>query len=181
MQKILLHICCAPDSTAVYERLKTEYEVVGYFFNPNIHPAAEYNKRWAETKRVAEELGFKLYSSDYSPETWEQAVKGLENEPEKGKRCRECFRFNLSAAAEKARSLDIPIFTTTLTISPHKDSRLIFSLGRAAGLEFGVDFLMVDFKKKDGFKRSLELSKNLRLYRQNYCGCRYSQKREKHA
>lgn len=181
MKKILLHICCGPDSTAVFERLRLEYEVVGFFFNPNIHPYKEYIKRREETKRVAAELDFKLYSSDYAPDAWEEAVRGLENEPEKGQRCQECFRFNLRAAAAKTRTLNISVFTTTLSISPHKDAKTIFRLGKAAAQEFGIEFLEIDFKKKNGFRRSLELSKSLRLYRQKYCGCRFSQKREKHA
>jgi len=172
--KTLLHICCAPDSTAVFERLKPEYEVIGFFHNPNIFPEAEYKKRLEEAEYVARKLKFKLVVPAYAPEKWENAVKGLEAEPEKGKRCNVCFRFNLEATAKKAKSMGIPFFTTTLSISPHKVTEMIFKAGRDAAIKYGLKFLEFDFKKKDGFKRSLELSREMNLYRQNYCGCRYS-------
>jgi predicted adenine nucleotide alpha hydrolase (AANH) superfamily ATPase len=181
LPRLLLHICCAPDSTAVFERLAPEYAVVGYFHNGNIFPAEEYEKRLNETRRAGAELGFGLETSVYAPAAWDDAVKGLENEPETGARCGVCFQHNLMAAAAKARELGIALFTTTLTISPHKSSPRIFEVGRAAAAAQGVQFLEIDFKKKDGFKRSLELSKQLNLYRQNYCGCKYSMRKESNA
>lgn len=174
--KILLHICCAPDSTASFERLKSKYQVIGFFHNPNIYPEAEYIKRLQEAQDVANEMGFELIVPPYLPKEWLQEVKGFECEPEKGKRCEICYRFNLRATARKAQELDMPFFTTTLSISPHKNSDLIFSIGDEAATEFGVEFLHENFKKNDGFKRSLEIAKELNLYRQNYCGCIYSQK-----
>ncbi len=170
----LLHICCAPDSTAVFERLKEEYEVIGFFHNPNIFPEAEYKKRLEEAEYVARKLKFKIVVPGYAQQEWGQAVKDLEAEPEKGKRCDVCFRFNLQATAKKAIGMGIPFFTTTLTISPHKITEMIFKAGRDAAMKYGLKFLELDFKKKEGFKRSLELSREMNLYRQNYCGCRHS-------
>jgi hypothetical protein len=175
---VLLHICCAPDSTAVFERLSHGFEVHGFFHNPNIHPAGEYQKRLAEARKVAREMGFPLLVPAFDPEAWDLAVRGLEEEPEGGDRCLVCFRVNLRATARMAREMGIPFFTTTLTISPHKDSERILGIGRDAGAEFGVGFLGENFKKRDGFKRSLELSRNLALYRQEYCGCRFSQRKD---
>ena len=172
--QILLHICCAPDSTAVYERLAPEYEVIGYFHNPNIYPEKEFHRRLDETRKVAQRMGFELVAEPYQPESGLEAIKGWEHEPEKGRRCEICFRINLRAAAQKAASMQIPFFTTTLTISPHKKSKSIFKAAGDAEKEFHVRFLEIDFKKSDGFKRSLEISREMELYRQNYCGCRYS-------
>ncbi len=172
--EILLHICCAPDSTAVHERLVTRFRVSGFFHNPNIHPEEEYRRRLAETERVARERNFRLLQPPYDPEIWHRAVKGLEQEPEGGQRCTVCFRLNLRATARKAKELGFLLFTTTLTLSPHKSSDRIMAIGHEAGEEFEVRFLAENFKQRDGFKRSLELSKEMRLYRQHYCGCRYS-------
>lgn len=178
---LLLHICCAPDSTAVYERLAPGFRVTGYFHNPNIHPPSEYLKRRDEAEKVARRLGFPLIVPEYHPDGWLRLVRGLEKEPERGKRCDICFRMNLRATALKARDLGFPFFTTTLSISPHKDYRRIVEIGRDAAEEFGVRFLGVNFKKQDGFKRSLEISRELGLYRQRYCGCRYSIPKETNA
>lgn len=172
--KVLVHICCAPDSTAVFERLTHEYEVIGFFHNPNIHPQREYEKRKQEAQRVASKMGFELIVPQYNPEDWLDAVKGLEKEPEGGERCAVCFQYNLRAAAEKAKELGILYFTSTLTISPHKHSQEIISIGKSVEKGAGIKFLAVDFKKQDGFKRSLEFSREMKLYRQKYCGCRFS-------
>lgn len=178
---ILLHICCAPDATAVFERLKDKYSVIGFFHNPNIHPEAEYRKRLKGAVYVAETMNFPLEIPPYIPQEWFEAVKGLEQEPERGKRCRVCFRFNLRITAKKANESGIPYFTTTLTISPHKNTSEIFKAGEEAAAEFGPEFLAIDFKKKDGFKHSLILSREMHLYRQNYCGCCFSLRERKHA
>ncbi len=175
---VLLHICCAPDATACFERLSSGYEVLGYFHNPNIHPAGEYALRLANAEKVAVGLGFRLVPAPYDPAGWDQAVRGLESEPERGRRCEACFRHNLAATAAKAAELGVACFTSTLTISPHKETEKIFAAGRAAAQAHGVNFLELDFKKKDGFRRSLELSRQLGLYRQNYCGCKYSLRSE---
>ena len=175
--QILLHICCAPDSSAVYEQLRDNYTVIGYFHNPNIHPEEEYQKRLFEANRVADKMKIQMENSIYNPKSWFESIKGLEQEPEKGKRCEVCFLHNLRAAAKKATELDIPFFTTTLTISPHKKSSIIFSAGNTASKEFGLTFLPLDFKKKEGFKRSLILSREMSLYRQKYCGCKFSMRK----
>jgi len=175
---VLLHICCGPDSTAAYERLNPWYEVIGYFHNPNIFPQKEYEKRAKNARKAGEELGFEVMVPEYHPEGWNKAIKDLEKEPEGGKRCEKCFRFNLEATAKKAREMGISSFTTTLTISPHKSSLTIFKIGRGLAEEYGVKFLDMDFKKKHGFKRSVELSKQIGLYRQKYCGCRFSKEKD---
>lgn len=172
--RILLHICCAPDATAVFERLAPEYDVTGYFRNDNIYPPEEYALRLAQAEKVAAAMGFGLEPAEYDPAAWDRAVLGLEAEPERGRRCAACFRHNLRAAAARAKALGIGIFTTTLTISPHKSSTLIFEVGREIARTYGVEFLERDFKKQDGFKRSLELSRQFGLYRQNYCECKHS-------
>jgi predicted adenine nucleotide alpha hydrolase (AANH) superfamily ATPase len=176
--KVLLHICCGPDSTAVYERLDPQYEVIGYFHNPNIYPEKEYEKRAQNALKAGREMGFKVIVPEYNPEEWLKAVKGLEREPEGGKRCERCFRHNLEATARKAMELSISFFTTTLTISPHKSSDTIFKIGTGLAEEYGIVFLDIDFKKKDGFKRSVELSKQMGLYRQKYCGCSFSKDKD---
>lgn len=172
--KVLLHICCGPDSTAVYERLDPQYEVIGYFHNPNVYPKKEYEKRAHNALKAGGELGFEALVPEYNPKEWLKTVKGLEKAPEGGKRCEKCFRFNLEATAKKALELEISFFTTTLTISPHKASDTIFKIGRGLAEEYGIVFLDIDFKKKNGFKRSVELSKQMGLYRQKYCGCQFS-------
>jgi len=175
--RVLLHICCAPDATAAVERLRPECEVVGFFFNPNIFPEAEYKLRRDEAEKVARVMDFPLIIPPYEPEKWETVVRGLEREPEKGYRCQICFLFNLRATAREARIRNIGCFTTTLTISPHKVSSQVFDAGRQAAEEIGGRFLEIDFKKRGGFKRSLEISRELSLYRQKYCGCRYSMRK----
>ena len=172
--KLLLHICCGPDATAVYERLDSDYEVYGFFHNPNIHPENEYVRRKNAAERVSREMENPLLIPHYNPDIWLDEVKGLEKEPEKGKRCFICFQQNLRATAQRARSLGFQFFTTTLTISPHKNSEQILTLGKSIAQEFGLKFLAQDFKKQDGFKRSLKISLDMNLYRQNYCGCRFS-------
>ena len=172
--RVLLHICCAPDSTASVERLRPDYEVTGFFHNPNIFPESEYRLRRVEAEKVAREMRFPLVVPRYDPQSWEEAIQGWESEPEKGIRCGICFLYNLRATAREAGARGIGLFTTTLTISPHKSSRRILDAGRQAAKEIGGKFLEIDFKKRDGFRRSLEMSRSMSLYRQKYCGCRYS-------
>jgi epoxyqueuosine reductase len=174
LPRLLLHICCAPDATAVWERLSAEYAVTGYFHNANIYPREEYDRRLENAQRVAAHFGFPLAPASYAPPAWYAAVRGLEREPERGARCAACFRHNLNATAQAAAEKQIPFFTTTLSISPHKDSKVIFAAGEEAAKLHGVTFLPVDFKKQAGFQRSLDWSRQLGLYRQNYCGCEYS-------
>jgi predicted adenine nucleotide alpha hydrolase (AANH) superfamily ATPase len=172
--KILLQVCCAPDATVAAERLRAEYTVGVYFYNPNIHPGEEYDKRVQELARLAPQIGAENYSAPYDPERWFEAVKGYEHEPEKGVRCHICFRLRLEATAGAAKELGFDLYGTVLTVSPHKDAELINRLGREIGTRYGVEYFESNFKKKDGFKRSLELSKQFGLYRQDYCGCVFS-------
>ncbi|HUU50433.1 MAG TPA: epoxyqueuosine reductase QueH [Nitrospinota bacterium] len=174
--KLLLHICCAPDSTHVAHVLDEEYEITGYFYNPNIYPEEEYELRWGDLQKIAEEFNFNLLNPPYDPDIWFSLTKGLENEPEGGKRCERCFLMRLEKTAKIAKEKGYDIFTTTLTISPHKNANLINSLGRSLSEKYKADFLAADFKKQDGFKKSIELSKRYNLYRQNYCGCLYSKR-----
>ncbi|MGQ9559062.1 MAG: epoxyqueuosine reductase QueH [Candidatus Oleimicrobiaceae bacterium] len=171
---LMLLACCAPDATVCIERLSPEWQVTVFFYNPNIQPRAEYGRRLDEMRKVAHAMGVTLIEGPYDEDLWLAAVRGLEEEPERGRRCHVCFRLRLEATAKQAVSQGIGTFTTTLTVSPHKDARLICSLGQMAAAQFGVQFLAVDFKKKDGFKRSTELSRTFGLYRQNYCGCLFS-------
>lgn len=175
--KILLNICCGPDATYPFTVLDPEFEVIGYFYNPNIDTTEEERKRFNETVRVAEHFGFKLIDEcclEQDRKEWRDFIKGLESMPEGGTRCFKCILFRLRKTAEKAGELNIPAFTTTLTISPHKNAALINSVGKNLAREFGLQYLETNFKKKNGFKKSLEFSRELNLYRQNYCGCEFS-------
>ena len=168
--KILLHACCGPCASASVEKLRHEgLEPVLYYANSNIYPENEWDKRRLFVERLSDILEVELIIEPYSHEEWKAGIKGLESEPEGGLRCKGCFAYTLKLTAAKACTLDIPQFTTTLTISPHKNSGIIFSAGR----QF-ERFLPVDFKKHSGFKRSIELSRQFDLYRQNYCGCEFS-------
>ncbi len=169
-QKCLLHVCCAPCASASLERLLQRGDQVTLFFsNSNIHPAEEYKKRVDEVYKLAETFGVPVAEDVYDHESWLRWVSGYEAEPEKGSRCTRCFRYNLLRTSQAAAEKGYDRFSTTLTISPHKNSRQIFSAGD--DLE---GFVMDDFKKKNGFARSLELSRELNLYRQRYCGCEFS-------
>ncbi len=167
---ILLHVCCAPCSTASVERLREQgHDVVLFFSNSNIYPAEEYRGRLAETRRLAGVMHLDLVEDAYDHEAWLAHVRGLENEPERGQRCLKCFEYNLNRAALAMQRLGLSSFTTTLTVSRHKSSRDVFAIGRGFG-----GFLQIDFKKRDGYARSTELSRQLELYRQGYCGCEFS-------
>ena len=180
--KLLLHSCCGPCSTAVVERLTGEFDVTVYYYNPCITDEKEYQlRREAQIKFIdrynEENLGdIKVYFREgiYSPAEFYRLTQGLENEPEGGARCSVCFRQRLEKTAEEASLSGYDFFGTTLTVSPHKNYRIISEIGRELALRYGLSFLDRDFKKKDGFRRSVELSKKYELYRQNYCGCEYS-------
>lgn len=175
---LLMQCCCAPCSSAVLERLKENFSLKLYFYNPNIYPKEEYDKRLAQFSKLLSSPGFdrgiELLPSLYEPEEFDNAVKGFEDEKEGGARCERCFRLRLFATAKKAKETGADYFCTTLTVSPHKNSELLNRIGKEAQEKYGVKFLPSDFKKKEGYKRSTELSESLGLYRQNYCGCRYS-------
>lgn len=170
MTPVLLHCCCGPCSTASIERLLSEgYEPVLYFCNSNIFPREENEKRWGELLKVAALHNLKTIRGEYDHQAWLDFIHGLEDCPEHGDRCLKCFEFNLSQAAEEAQRLGIGLFTTTLTVSRFKKSQSIFAVGEA-----WPGFLKIDFKKKNGFARSVQLSKEMGLYRQEYCGCEFS-------
>jgi epoxyqueuosine reductase len=173
-QKILLHVCCAPCSTHSIERLMQDYDVTLFYSDSNIWPKEEYERRLAEARKIAKAYNLTLIEDDYDNEAWTQHIKGFENEPERGARCPKCFEFNLGRASRYAKTHGFGLFTTTLTIAPHKDSKTVFMIGKKLADETGIKFLDIDFKKQDGFKHSIELSKKHDLYRQNYCGCRFS-------
>ncbi len=175
---LLLHSCCAPCTTYVYDLLEKKYDVVVFFYNPNIQPEEEYRRREEEIRRFASEKCFELIVGPYDEPGWMDAVKGFENEPEGGARCRLCFRYRLEkAAAEAARLYGIKLFTSTLSVSPHKNAKVINEEGVRAAEKYEVEYLESDFKKRDGFKKSVELSKKHGFFRQNYCGCEFSKKR----
>ncbi len=173
---LLLHLCCAPCSSSVVERLRSNWHVTGYFYNPNIHPEAEYRLRLKEMTRYAQSLDIPLIEGSYDVEDWFNLTAGLEEEPERGLRCEICFRLRLEATARRAHDLDMDYFTSTLTISPHKDAAIVRKTGEEAGQRCQVSFLSEDFKKEGGFQRSIVLSKEAGLFRQSYCGCCYSRK-----
>lgn len=177
---LLLHSCCGPCSSAVLEKLTPHFRVTVFFFNPCIHPAAEYEKRLSEQKRLIEEakLPVDLLEAVYDPQSYFALVKGLENAPEGGERCLVCFRQRLMATAQAAKAHGFDFFTTTLTVSPHKNAENLNRIGQEVSHETGMPFLPADFKKRSGYLRSLELSKEYSLYRQDWCGCVYSMRGE---
>lgn len=178
--KLLLHACCAPCSSYCLEYLSQYFEVTVFYFNPNISLKKEYEYRLKEEKRLISLMDFKnpvkIIESTYNPNDFYTAVKGLEKEPEGGKRCEKCFRLRLEASAKEAEKLGFAYFATTLTISPLKNAQLINTIGEELGQQYGVKWLFSDFKKREGYKRSIILSKKYDLYRQNYCGCIFSKK-----
>ena len=181
---LLLHSCCGPCSSAVVERLVDEFEVTIFFYNPCITDEEEYRKRKEAQLKLIEKFNeenigkakVSFMEGEYRPSEFFKAAKGFESEPEGGARCSVCFTQRLEKTAETASMKGYDYFGTTLTVSPHKNYKLISEIGRSIALRYGLSFLDRDFKKKDGFKRSIELSKKYELYRQNYCGCEYSKR-----
>lgn len=177
-EELLLHICCGPDAAYGVPALQERYRVTGLFFNPNLQPGDEHARRLLATRRLQEAFPFALEIASGGEEEWEEAVRGLEGEPEKGKRCEACIRLRLRRTATEAKRLGIPNISTVLTVSPKKDAAMVNRLGIEEGEQEGVFFVAADMKKEDGFRRSVEISKRLGIYRQDYCGCRYSLRRE---
>ncbi len=175
--RLLLHICCIGCGAYVSQILKKDYKVILYFYNPNIFPEKEYQKRLEETKRIAKKFSLKVIEGEYNHKEWLKLVRGHEQDPEREERCRICYYERLEKTAKLAKKLGIKYFTTTLTISPHKDASAILSFGKEIASKFDLIFLERDFKKKDGFKKSVQLSRKLGLYRQNYCGCEFSRRK----
>lgn len=178
--KLLLHVCCACCSTAVIEQLKNDYNITLFFSDSNIYPEEEYNKRLENAKKVAELLNVNLLEDEYDNNAWDNFVSKAESYqtlPEGDERCYYCFEYNLTRTAEFANVNNFDIFTTTLSISPHKNHIIINNIGKILEEKHEIKFLESNFKKQDGFRTSIELSKKYNIYRQNYCGCKYSMRR----
>ena len=173
--RLLLHCCCAPCASSVLEKLSADFCITAFFYNPNITPYAEYDRRAGEFDKLPFRESYKnpvnLTVCGYDPEPFTEAAASFWNEPEGGARCRACFALRLGETAKTASIGGYDCFTTTLSVSPYKDAALINEIGSNLERELGVKYLSSDFKKRDGFKRSIELSKQYDLYRQSYCGC----------
>ena len=175
---LLLHACCAPCSSHTLTVLDKYFRITLYFCNPNIAPEEEFAFRLSELKRLVKEMGLSIevVEEPYDPAPFYELAKGLEDLPERGERCQKCIAYRLRKAGAKAKELGCDMFTTTLTISPHKDCAFINECGGQVQEECGVPYLFSDFKKHEGYKHSIELSRQYNLYRQNYCGCVFSKK-----
>jgi len=180
--RLFLHSCCAPCSSYVLEYLSRYFEITVFFYNPNISPSEEYEKRVEEIRRMIGEMEFvhpvKLVEGEYDPQVFFQMAKGMEHIPEGGERCFGCYRLRMEEAARLAKEGNYDYFTTTLSISPLKNAQKINEIGEELAEIYQVSHLPSDFKKKNGYKRSIELSGEYELYRQDYCGCVFS-KRER--
>ncbi|MCL2864236.1 MAG: epoxyqueuosine reductase QueH [Lachnospiraceae bacterium] len=173
---LLLHSCCAPCSSYCLEYLSAYFQITVFYYNPNIYPDAEYEKRAQEQRMLLERLDqtISFVQGDYEKDRFAQLAKGLEEEKEGGDRCFACYRFRLKKTASKAKKEGFDYFATTLTISPKKNAAKLNEIGLALQVEYGVQWLPADFKKKNGYQRALALAKAYGLYRQNYCGCAFS-------
>ena len=182
--RLLLHSCCAPCSSYVLEYLSNVFEITVFYYNPNIYPDDEYFKRLKEQKNFIKETGenklvkdqhkIEFFEENYNQSDFYNIVRGLESKPEGGERCFKCFELRMEKAAEFAKKNNFDYFTTTLSISPHKNSQVLNQIGFQLEKKYGVKYLYSDFKKKNGFKRSIELSNIYKFYRQTYCGCIFS-------
>lgn len=179
---LLLHACCAPCSSYVLEYLSNFFSITVFFYNPNISEEEEYKKRVDEVKRFIREFPTKhevsFLEGDYRPEDFEQAIGGMEHYGERSVRCHACYELRLRSTARVAKELGFDYFTTTLSISPYKNARWLNEIGEQLSQEYDVNYLYADFKKKNGYKRSIELSAQYKLYRQDFCGCKYSKEEE---
>lgn len=178
--RLLLHSCCAPCSSYVLEYLSRYFEITVFYYNPNIYPPEEFGKRVEEQKRLIAQLPaehpISFLDGPYEPERFYEMARGLEQVPEGGERCFKCYRLRLTETAEMARAGKYDYFTTTLSISPLKNAEKLNEIGGQLAKDYGVDYLYSDFKKRNGYKRSTELSREYGLYRQDYCGCEFSAK-----
>lgn len=177
---LLLHACCAPCSSYVLEYLSKHFDITLFYYNPNISPKDEHDFRYAELVRLTVEMGLsesvKVIEGNYEPERFYAVSEGLESLPEGGGRCAKCYDLRLTKTAELAREGGYDFFTTTLSISPYKNAEWLNSIGVRLGEEYGVQYLVSDFKKRNGYKRSCELSEKYGLYRQDFCGCEFSRR-----
>ena len=174
--RLLLHSCCGPCSTSVLELLTNYFKVDIYYYNPNIYPESEYLKRKNEQKRLINVLDEKInfIEGEYDTDNYNNFIKGLEEEKEGGARCNKCISFRMENVCKYAKENGYDFFTTTLSVSPHKNSKMINETGYNLEEKYSMPYLYSDFKKRDGYKRSIVLSKKYNLYRQDYCGCKYS-------
>ena len=172
--RLLVHVCCAPDALFVFGVLKDGYDVTGFFSNSNIHPREEYDLRLDEARKVARLSGVPLIEDDYDPAGWIALTAKFKDEPEKGRRCDVCYAARLARTAARAAGEGFDAFATVMSLSPWKKAAVMNRIGRQFAARRGIAFLESDFKKKDGFKKSVDLSRAHGLYRQDYCGCVYS-------
>ena len=170
---LLLHSCCAPCSSSVLERLTEAFDVTVFYYNPNIFPESEYKKRLAEQKTYLQTLGIKIIEGNYNPSEFLKAIKSKEDLPERSARCYECYKLRLTATKNLATKLNFNYFTTTLSVSPHKNADWINQIGNSLSIST-CQYLEANFKKQNGYLRSLQLSKQHGFYRQAYCGCEMS-------
>lgn len=180
MKRLLLHSCCAPCSSSVLERIGQEFHITVYYYNPNIDTPLEFMRRREEFEKLQNadlKFGFDIVEEEYKPEEYDEAVNGLEDLGEGSQRCYECYKLRMIKTAQYAREHGFDIFGTTLSVSPYKKSPWISEIGRELEEKYDVEYLDENFKKNDGYKRSIEISKELGIYRQDYCGCRYSRAR----
>lgn len=181
LKRLLLHSCCAPCSSACLEKLTPYFDITILYYNPNIEPYEEYLKRKEEEIRFIKEYHHQnkidILDCDYDHEKFIKIAKGLEKEPERGKRCLKCYNLRMEYTAIKAKELGYDYFATTLTLSPLKDSQVLNNIGYAISKKIDIPYLPSDFKKNNGYQRSIELSKEYNLYRQNFCGCIYSKEK----
>jgi len=158
----------------VYQLLSDDFNITSYYYNPNIHPLSEYNKRLEELKKFSDKMDFPLITGEYDSGQWMHRVRPLRFYGERSERCRECYEMRLDSTFVKARELGMDVVTTVLSISPHKDAKMINSIGSRLQEKYGIEFYQADFKKRDGYKKSVQLSREHGFYRQDYCGCSYS-------
>lgn len=179
-KSLLLHSCCAPCSSYVLEYLEPYFEITVFYYNPNITNKEEYQKRLEEQKRLVHEVhpNVKFLEGNNQPEVFIEMSKGLEEEPEGGARCTKCYYLRMHETALQAKKQGFDYFTTTLSISPYKDSERLNQIGIQLEKQYEIPYLYADFKKRNGYKRSIELSKQYHLYRQEYCGCEFSKRRD---
>lgn len=177
-KRILLHSCCAPCSSHVITFLTKYFDITILYYNPNISPKSEYDKRKEEQKRLIKEIdkinNIDIIDCDYDNDKYESLIKGYEECPERGERCTICFNLRLEKTAKMAKELNYDYFCSTLTVSPYKNSKLINEIGESLSKKYNIKWLYSDFKKDNGYKKSIDLSHKYNLYRQNYCGCKYS-------
>lgn len=182
--RLLLHACCAPCSSAVLEKIYEVFSVTLFFYNPNITQKSEYDFRLSELERLTKEMpnlrNINILNGNYEPQRFFEISKGLEMLPEGGERCFKCYRLRLEETAKTAKSGGYDYFCTTLSISPHKNAAVLNEIGKEIAKTYGVDYLFSDFKKQNGYLRSIELSKQHNLYRQSYCGCLFSKNQREH-